>query len=62
MITQASWIQNIVIDPIRERGQKEHLHFGHTLPDVTVIQVSHNECGFTAGERQAWTNYENIGN
>ena len=19
-----------------------HLHFGHTLPDVTVIQVSHN--------------------
>ena len=21
---------------------KEHLHFGHTLPDVTVIQVSHN--------------------
>ena len=24
------------------RSYKEHLHFGHTLPDVTVIQVSHN--------------------
>ena len=42
MITQTSWIQDIVIDTIKECGYKEHLHFGHTLPDVTVIQVSHN--------------------
>ena len=42
MITQTSWIQNIVIDTIKEWGYKEHLHFGHTLSDVTVIQVSHN--------------------
>ena len=28
MITQTSWIQNIVIDA------------SHTLPDVTVVQVS----------------------
>ena len=33
MITQTRWIQH-----------KEHLHFGHTLLDVTVfrIQVSHS--------------------
>ena len=42
MITQTSWIQNIVIDTIKEWGYEEHLHFGHTLPDVTVIQVSYN--------------------
>ena len=42
MITQTSWVQNIVVDTIKEWGYKEHLHFGHTLPDVTVIQVSHN--------------------
>ena len=42
IITQTSRIQNIVIDTIKEWGYKEHLHFGHTLPDVTVIQVSHN--------------------
>ena len=42
MITQTSWMQDIVIDTIKECGYKEHLHFGHTLPDVTVIQVSHN--------------------
>ena len=42
MIMQTSWIQNIVIDTIKEWGYKEHLHFGHTLPDVTVTQVSHN--------------------
>ena len=42
MITQTSWIQNIVIDTIKEWGYKEHLHFGHTLPNATVIQVSHN--------------------
>ena len=42
MIKQTSWIQNIVIDTIKEWGCKEHLHFGDTLPDVTVIQVSHN--------------------
>ena len=42
MISQTSWIQNIVIDTIKEWGYEEHLHFGHTLPDVTVIQVSYN--------------------
>ena len=42
MITQTSWIQNIFIDTIKEWGYKEHLHFGHTLPYVAVIQVSHN--------------------
>ena len=43
MISQTSWIQNIVIDTIKERGYEEHLHFGHTLLDVIVIQVSYNE-------------------
>ena len=42
MITQTSWIQNIAIETIKEGGYEEHLHFGHTLPDVTVIQVSYN--------------------
>ena len=42
MITQTSWIQNIVIDTIKELGYEEHLHFGHTLPEVTAIQVSYN--------------------
>ena len=26
MITQTSWIRNIVIDTIKERGYEEHLH------------------------------------
>ena len=29
-------------DTMKESGYEEHLHFGHTLPDVTVIQVSYN--------------------
>ena len=39
MITQTSRIQNIVIDTIKKRGYEEHLHFGHTLLDVTVIRI-----------------------
>ena len=35
-------MQNIVIDTIKESGYEEHLHFGHTLLDITVIQVSKN--------------------
>ena len=42
MITKTSWTQNIVIDTIKDWGYEEHLHFRHTLPDVTVIQVSYN--------------------
>ena len=43
MITQTSWIQNIVIDTIKDWGHEELFHFGHTRPDVTVIWVSYNE-------------------
>ena len=39
MITQTSWTQNIVIDTIKEWGYEEHLHFGHTLLNVTVIRI-----------------------
>ena len=39
MITQTSWIQNIVIDTIKKRGYEEHLHFGHTIRDVTAIRI-----------------------
>ena len=39
MIAQTSWIQKIVIDTIKECGYEEHLHVGHTLLDVTVIQI-----------------------
>ena len=42
MINQTSWIQNFVIDTIKEGGYEEHLHFGHTFLDVTVIQVSYS--------------------
>ena len=42
IITQTSWIQNIALDTIKERGYEEHLHFGHTRQDVTVIQVSYS--------------------
>ena len=51
MITQTSWIQNIVIDTIKEGGyEEEHLHFGHTLPNHSYSNSGHLQCGFTANE------------
>ena len=53
MITQTSWIQNIVIDTITEWGYEEHLHFGHSYTSRCHSYSSQLQCGFTADERQA---------
>ena len=60
MITQTSWIQNIVIDTKGMRICRTSSFWSYTSRCHSYS--SQLQCGFTAEERQAWTNYENNGN